>query len=403
MHLKFRNVNDAFKGLVEGIHLGTIPTRRSPSRVGDVLMIEEPMTITYQKPLERVLFNQERDANPFFHLYESLWMLSGRNDVEPLKYYSSKIGDIASDDGKTFNGAYGYRWRTAWTHPTDIPEPIDQLKILIDHLKRVPNSRRAVLQMWNVEDDLLKLESTKDTCCNLSVLFSIDNFPCPKCNGTGNWYNAAQHASDEVQGHGGPNEEAYMEICPKCDGYKLEKSSQLNMTVTNRSNDMIWGMLGANVVHFSFLQEYMAACIGVEVGVYNQFTNNLHVYTENNGGFHPERWLSDKTDDLYIKENRKPFPLVRDPVMFDREVNEFVEEHSKNPQNIPIKEFCEPFLNNVARPMSMAYHSYKEKMFVAALGWCNEIAADDWRVACINWMLKRKTNYEKKLRDREAE
>jgi hypothetical protein len=35
------------------------------------------------------------------------------------------------------------------------------------------------------------------------------------------------------------------------------------MTVTNRSNDLCWGMLGANYVHFTILQEYLAARLGV--------------------------------------------------------------------------------------------------------------------------------------------
>ncbi len=386
MHLKFRNVNSAFRGLVEGFHTGSIPTKRTSSRVGDVLMIEEPMTITYEKPLERVLFNQARDCNPFFHLYESLWMLAGRNDVEPLKYYSSKIGDIASDDGKVFNGAYGYRWRQSDIETGESYEGYsergrtDQLKILIDHLKRVPGSRRAVLQMWNVESDLLKLETTKDVCCNLSVLFSIrSEKPAKK--------DLVEESSGRVMGSmvTGPN------------------TNYLDMTVTNRSNDMIWGMLGANVVHFSFLQEYMAACIGVEVGVYNQFTNNLHVYVENNGGFHPEKWLEsdDNYDrhagDPYERDNWKPFPLVRDPVMFDREVCEFVEENSGKPTHETVcQEWAEPFLQNVAQPMCAAWNFYKAKRFEEALAWCEQIAADDWRVACTNWMLKRKANHERK-------
>jgi thymidylate synthase len=234
------------------------------------------------------------------HLYEALWMLSGRNDVAPLTYYAKQFAEY-SDDGKTFNGAYGYRWRQATGSvvedydrtiakeygdgevPTIIIEQHDQLKILIEHLKKKPDSRRAVLQMWNCEDDLLKIDSSKDVCCNTNVYFLISS---------------------------------------SSGGVKF-----LDMTVCNRSNDLIWGVLGANVVHFSFLQEYMAACIGVEVGVYNQFTNNLHVYTENNSGFHPDKWLAEKFEDYTTQGwegNYHYVPLVRDPVMFDREVVEFV-------------------------------------------------------------------------------
>src|SRR5262249_11634251 len=147
---------------------------------GTVLVIDEPVTITYTHPRERVLFNTVRDANPFFHLYEALWMLAGRNDVAPLSYYNSRMKEF-SDDGKTLNGAYGYRWRNARgreygsgltivmvddpTLPTG-KRPVcadlsvgscDQLDTLVNHLRADPTSRRAVLQMWNVEDDLLKI------------------------------------------------------------------------------------------------------------------------------------------------------------------------------------------------------------------------------------------------------
>ena len=37
MHLKTRNINTAFKELVEGIHSGTIPTQVVASRAGEVI------------------------------------------------------------------------------------------------------------------------------------------------------------------------------------------------------------------------------------------------------------------------------------------------------------------------------------------------------------------------------
>ena len=44
------------------------------------------------------------------------------------------------------------------------------------------------------------------------------------------------------------------------------KNGRLQMTVHCRSNDIIWGTYGANAVHFSILQEYVAARIGVDLG-----------------------------------------------------------------------------------------------------------------------------------------
>lgn len=189
------------------------------SRNGPVLRFPTPVTTVWTDPLHRVSVSPIRDANPFLHLMEAMWMLAGRNDVETVAYYSKQMAEY-SDDGKTLNAAYGYRWRKHFGH--------DQLDEVVEILKKDPASRQAVVQIWDHQD---LVSSTKDRACNTQVLFEI-------------------------------------------------QSGRLNMTVFNRSNDSIWGCYGANVVHFSFLQEYMANRIGVDVGVYYQVSNNLHLYTE---------------------------------------------------------------------------------------------------------------------------
>jgi hypothetical protein len=80
------------------------------SRNGPVTKFDGPCTLLYNRPEERVVFWRERDANPFFHLLESLWMLAGRNDVAYPAGIVKTMVDF-SDDGRTYNGAYGYRWR----------------------------------------------------------------------------------------------------------------------------------------------------------------------------------------------------------------------------------------------------------------------------------------------------
>jgi len=181
------------------------------------------------------------------------------------------------------------------------------------------------------------------------------------------------------------------------------------MTVCNRSNDMILGMLGANVVHFSFLQEYLACCIGVQVGVYNQFSNNLHVYTNN---FKPDKWV-DKDRNMHSpelveyaksKEDQTvnggvlpcSFPLVTHPEVFDRECAEFVERHSKDALAGPYRE---PFLAYVAQPMMIAFHHYKRKDFGAAMSSIHQVQSEDWKHAGTVWLEKRKRNHERRTRE----
>lgn len=374
MHLKFRNVNDAFEFLVKGFHEATLPIERKPSRAGEVLQIVEPVLLTYEQPRERVLLNPIRDCNCFFTMYESLWMLAGRNDVAPLKYYSSKIGDVASDDGETFNGAYGYRWRHNFDKPPGSRtagefEGTDQLDILINHLKNKPDSRRAVLQMWNVQDDLTKIDSSKDVCCNLSVLFALRQGEQKTGPGI---YQRENNSLPEMM-KGGQGFTYYLDI-----------------TVTNRSNDLVWGCLGANYVHFSFLQEYVADCLGVKVGLYHQFTNNLHVYTDANSKFeeNAEKWLSFKPGVGRYTPPSCKHPLVTSKAQFDKEVREFVASNF-NCQGTIAPAYNEPFLARVAQPMMNAFHCYKGKRIGKAYVWVKEIEDAAWRLAANEWITKR--------------
>lgn len=366
MHLVYNDVNDAFNSMIESINNGRIETIKTASKNGPVLQIPEPVTITYLNPRQRVLFNPGRDCNPFFHLYESLWMLAGRNDVAPLKTYASKI-DQFSDDGVTFNGAYGYRWRhheeeffgmdteTTWKRNS-----LNQLNIIINHLKRKPESRRVVLQMWNVEDDLLKIDSSKDVCCNTAIYFSIRT-----TKELNDRYNNLEDAA--------------------ANGFEDQHVKVLDMTVTNRSNDIVWGMFGANAVHFSFLQEYVACALGIEVGYYHQFSNNAHIYTESNSGFHPEKWLANGLEGMH--EHSTPKLFKGDYKKFDEENQRFVEDFSR-PSDTAVT-YYNRFLNGTAKPMMLAFHYHKAKNPEFAVHWVDRVESPDWRKAATEWIGRR--------------
>jgi hypothetical protein len=280
-------------------------------------------------------------------------MLGGRRDIAPMAYYAGNYAKQVQDgDSPNANGAYGYRWRAATYDgskhegsqlDSGMAVALDQLPIIIDQLKRKPDSRRVVLQMWTVEDDLLKIDSTKDCCCNTNAYFLIN-------------------------------------------------SGKLDMTVCNRSNDLVWGALGANVVHFSFLQEYLAANIGVPVGVYHQVTNNLHVYTAPER-WKPEAWLGDVTQDYYSNTPRiNGLALAQDPARFERELSEFNECCLAQP-TLKKANFSESFLACVAVPAQLAFASHKERNYKAALGYAHEILPDDWRIACVGWLNRRKASW----------
>lgn len=221
--LEVRNVHEA---LPRGLRLLHQEGIYRESRNGQVKVLPVPMTTVYNKPTERVLFWPERDANPFFHLYESLWMLAGRHDVQVLGKYAKQMLTY-SDDGNTLHGAYGRRWSMYLPTPGGSS---DQLTVIARRLKQDPDDRRCVLQIWSSALDLGM--QSKDIPCNVTATFQRDY------------------------------------------------AGRLDLTVFCRSNDIIWGAYGANAVHFTILQEYMANWIGCPVGRFYQISVNWHAYVD---------------------------------------------------------------------------------------------------------------------------
>ena len=234
------NANDIHEALDQGVEWLQVAGVQETSRNGAVLASPGPVCTTYLQPARRVLRSATRDANPFFHVVESAWMLAGRNDLALLKQYVSTFGAY-SDDGVTIPDAYGYRWRRHFG--------FDQLPMLISELRQHTDSRRCVLQMWDARVDLERvLAGGKAVPCNTQAYFAI-------------------------------------------------REGKLTMTVCNRSNDAILGAYGANAVHFGFLQEYMAAHLQMGCGPYYQISNNLHIYTD----VHPQEKRDRMATELFAR------------------------------------------------------------------------------------------------------
>lgn len=320
-----RNVNEA---LYEALHTIQSPgasdfvhTRNGPAHV-----LKGPLVTELRAPEERVLFWHLRDANPFFHLFESLWMLDGRNDVAFPAQFAKQILEY-SDDGHTLAGAYGHRWRRKG------PDGRDQLEMIAEALMDDPNTRRAVLQMWDMVPDLT--DPGKDVPCNLIVAFDI-------------------------------------------------RQNRLNAYISNRSNDMVWGLYGANAVHFSILLEYMARWIGVPVGTMTTFSVNAHIYPS----LIKARKMLEGPDyfDHYRSAVAAPFPLMgtfTDVYEWDAMLRNFLISPGDD-EPLP-----DPFFSGVAQPMYKAWRSWRDGNTERAIQLCDNIVASDWRIACTEWLFRR--------------
>ena len=329
------------------------------SRNGPVLAAPEPVSIEYTQPRNRVVYSATRDANPFFHFFESIWMISGNNDIEFPCYFNSTYGQF-SDDGSTMWDAYGWRWRKffGW----------DQLDAVVKELKEHPESRRCVISMWNAANSVAGIP--------MKALLSLVNVE-----------GAASDNDFYIATHGGKavpcNTHCYVAI----------RSGKLNLMVSNRSNDLFFGCMGANVVHMSLLQEYLAAQISVPVGTYHQVTNNLHAYLEKFDRAKMEQ-IAHESDTL----GRLPLPGPSIEPGFDDDLRVFMQwaralMHTTENAHAGIivpPQLSTKFMADVAVPMFMAW-VYRKWHDAYNMNICLDgIEAPDWRRACTEWVLRRK-------------
>lgn len=327
------------------------------SRNGPVFVYPYPLTTLYSRPAEKVVFWHERDANPYFHFQESMWMIAGRNDVEFPATYAKQLRAY-SDDGETLNGAYGFRWRR---HFTDGSGPnadlLDQLSWAVRRLRDDPTDRRVVISMWDGNTDPQKADAgSRDVPCNTNIFVAI-------------------------------------------------RQGRLCAQVNCRSNDAFFGAYGANSVHMAFLLEYLAGSVGVPVGWYAQNSFNIHAYSDFYHKVMNER--SALTQETSLRHNmtlptehkwnpyasgelgeRPTFPLMNqaDHERFDRELAIFLAGGSTHSDGL-----TDPFFLNVAAPLRESHAHYRNKDYAAAAQAAQQCAAPDWRKGCLDWLNRRAT------------
>lgn len=325
----------AVRNVHEALPIGIALLKNAPrtgSRVGDVAVSSMPVTTHYYAPQERVLFWPERDANPFFHFFEGLWMLAGREDLAFLIRFNKRMATF-SDDGATLRGAYGYRWRRWFDR--------DQLSIMIDLLTKKPATRRAVLTMFDPKADLRTDEALLDIPCNTQAYFWIQD-------------------------------------------------NKLNMTVCCRSNDIIYGAYGANAVHFSMLQEYVANMLDIPMGSYWQISNNFHAYL---GTLNPLMNMKVNTYTWgcpYTTGLVSPYPkMVTNRAQFDMDLNHFFYAVELGAEFT----WYNPFFTDVALPLYRAHKAWKETVgphrFLDAYKALQGCQALDWKLAATEWLRRR--------------
>jgi thymidylate synthase len=233
----------------EGLEKFRICSVKEPTRNGPAMVMPGLVCLTLEDPRKRVIDDPIRRANPFFHMMEFVWMMAARQDSAWISQFNGNMHTYSNDG--IIHAAYGYRWNTDFG--------VDQLDVVVRKLKRDPGTRQAVIQLWKPVPDLT--ENYADKACNTQLLF------------------------------------------------RYEKG-QLNMLVINRSNDFVWGALGANICHLTMLHETVAHFSGLPLGRYTVMSNNLHMY-EGMDRF-TEHFNQRVVQDLYNVRANQPRPMFTD-------------------------------------------------------------------------------------------
>lgn len=164
---------------------------------------------------QRIPMIPARRLNIVFNFAESLWYLSGRDDLEFIANYAPSIRKYSADEVRLTGTAYGKaifgrgQWHT-----------------VVDQLREDPDSKRAVLQIFRGEE--LQVPANPDVSCTLGLQFLI-------------------------------------------------RGGALHAVGFMRANDAYRGQ-SSDVFSFTFLQELMARELGLRVGEYVHSVGSMHVY-----------------------------------------------------------------------------------------------------------------------------
>lgn len=189
----------------------------------------------------RIIQNPVRRFSLPLALGEFCWHVDAADSVEALTYYAPRWREFSDDGVRIAGSCYGRRIFGA------SGSALSPWNRVIDTLRADSASRRAVLSLW---DEAL-VPTGKDLPCTMTIQFLI-------------------------------------------------RAGRLVAIVHMRSNDVVWG-IPYDLFFFTMLQEYLATCLGVELGEYIHFASSMHLY---------ERHFS-LAEKLLLSDPFDSFPMPR--------------------------------------------------------------------------------------------
>jgi thymidylate synthase len=101
-------------------------------------------------------------------IHELLWFIAGDTNIKYLNDNGVRIWNEWADNEGNLGPIYGYQWRS-W--PAAGGKKIDQLKEVIDNIRKSPDSRRLIISAWNVGE----IEKMALPPCHVMFQFYVAN------------------------------------------------------------------------------------------------------------------------------------------------------------------------------------------------------------------------------------
>lgn len=155
-------------------------------------------------------------------IHELLWFLQGNTNIDYLHQNKVTIWDEWADENGDLGPVYGKQWR-AWE--TKEGKVVDQISELIEQIKTNPNSRRLLVNAWNVGE--------------------INNMALPPCHVLFQFYVA---------------------------------NGKLSCQLYQRSADIFLGV-PFNIASYAILTHMIAQVCNLEVGDFVHTIGDAHLYT----------------------------------------------------------------------------------------------------------------------------
>ena len=201
-------------------------------------------------------------------IHELLWFLAGDTNVKYLQDNGVRIWNEWADEDGNLGHIYGYQWRS-W--PDYKGGHIDQISEVVETLKKNPDSRRIIVNAWNVAD--------------------IENMNLPPCHAMFQFYVA---------------------------------DSRLSLQLYQRSADCFLGV-PFNIASYSLLLQMMAQVTGLKAGDFVHTLGDAHLYLN-----HIEQAKLQLTREPYALPKMRINPDVKD--IFSFKFEDFsLEEYTAHP------------------------------------------------------------------------